>query len=205
MPRRDAGRTVMGVFRKSSSGAMRIEPVDRKNRNEMSVRPGDDGQARSGDLLAPTAVQSTEVYWPYLRLFAPGPAMNSTRTSHRSVKLPDGRVLISGGITSSGIATSTCDIYDPETNTITATGAMNVARAGHGLTVLQNGLVLATGGIPDYTNANTNFVALMNGAHDSAELYDLRKDPNGLTDILNTPAGQKLEPTFRTKLEQILK
>lgn len=47
-----SGRTIMGVFRKSSSGTMRIEPVDRKNRNELNVQPGDDGKARSGELVA---------------------------------------------------------------------------------------------------------------------------------------------------------
>ena len=47
-----AGRTVMGVFRESKSGDMRVEPVDKKNRNEMTVRPGDAGGALNGELVA---------------------------------------------------------------------------------------------------------------------------------------------------------
>ncbi|MGI9415448.1 MAG: ribonuclease R, partial [Hyphomicrobiales bacterium] len=46
------GRTVLGIFRKSKSGDMRIEPVDKKTRNELSVSRGDDGGARPGELVA---------------------------------------------------------------------------------------------------------------------------------------------------------
>ncbi|MGI9415780.1 MAG: ribonuclease R, partial [Hyphomicrobiales bacterium] len=43
---------VLGIFRKSKSGDMRIEPVDKKTRNELTVSRGDDGGARAGELVA---------------------------------------------------------------------------------------------------------------------------------------------------------
>ena len=47
-----AGRTILGVLRVSKAGDMRIEPVDRRNRHELTVDPGDDGGARNGELVA---------------------------------------------------------------------------------------------------------------------------------------------------------
>jgi len=46
------GRTLLGIFRKAKGGDMRIEPVDKKNRNELSVSRGDDGGAQNGELVA---------------------------------------------------------------------------------------------------------------------------------------------------------
>ena len=45
-------QTVLGVFRKSPKGDNRIVPVDKKARNELAVRDGDDGGAKSGELVA---------------------------------------------------------------------------------------------------------------------------------------------------------
>ncbi len=47
-----AGKTVLGVLRISRSGDMRVEPVDRKNRHELIVNHGDNGDAVDGELVA---------------------------------------------------------------------------------------------------------------------------------------------------------
>ncbi|MGH6823773.1 MAG: RNB domain-containing ribonuclease, partial [Methylocella sp.] len=45
---------VLGIFRGDPRGGGRIVPIDKKNvnRGELSVRPGDEGMARDGDLVA---------------------------------------------------------------------------------------------------------------------------------------------------------
>ncbi len=126
----------------------------------------------AGSLLAPTATNTSEIYQPLTRSFVPGPDMQQARIVHRSVRLQDGRVLYTGGITPAGPATASCEIYDPASNTFTATGSMAHPRAGHGLTLLNDGRVLATGGLADYTAANVDFLMAMNSAQNSAEIYD---------------------------------
>ena len=61
--------------------------------------------------------------------------------------LPNGKVLIAGGIGSGGTDVSGTDIYDPITNTFAAsTPSMNEARDSSTATLLPNGTVLIAGG-----------------------------------------------------------
>lgn len=60
-------------------------------------------------------------------------------------RLPNGKVLASGGFTAGGVTDSTA-LYDPASNTWTATASMLYARNGHSVTVLQDGRVLVAGG-----------------------------------------------------------
>jgi galactose oxidase-like protein len=85
-------------------------------------------------------------------------SMLGSRQMHTATRLPDGTVLVAGGVT--GIANqelSSAELYDPGTGTWTATGSMVEARYLHTATLLATGKVLVVGG------ANTTA---------SAELYD---------------------------------
>lgn len=84
--------------------------------------------------------------------------------------LPDGRVLVTGGVgldeNGWGTYLATSELFDPETNTFSPTGAMGQGRDGNAVIVpLLDGRVLVAGGISqDATGQN---VALA-----SAEVYD---------------------------------
>jgi hypothetical protein len=71
--------------------------------------------------------------------------LNTKRSDHASVTLPDGRILVSGGTDGTTILKS-AEVFDPSTGIWTATGDMKTARRGHTMTVLQNYKVLVTGG-----------------------------------------------------------
>lgn len=90
--------------------------------------------------------------------------MSTSRTFHRLVVLPDGRVLIAGGF-SAGAPTASVDLFDPASDTITAAGDMGIARSDGALTLLPDGRVLYTGGFIG-GNAITN----------TAEIYDPDSD-----------------------------
>jgi N-acetylneuraminic acid mutarotase len=75
--------------------------------------------------------------------------------------LPDGTVLVAGGIGPDGNATAEAEIYDPVSGTWHATGSMNVPRNAPTATLLPNGKVLVAGG-------NT----IPNGVTATSELYD---------------------------------
>ncbi|HSN74672.1 MAG TPA: kelch repeat-containing protein [Anaerolineae bacterium] len=82
---------------------------------------------------------------------ATGP-MVTPRLDSASVRLPDGRVLVSGGFTYEDpvpkIWAST-EIYDPASNTWTAAANLAQARYTHALVLLPDGQVLAVGGARD--------------------------------------------------------
>jgi len=113
---------------------------------------------------------STALYDPTTNSRAAGPSMNSGRTNVTATLLPNGKVLIAGGLNSSSAGPSfildrTTELYDPVTNSFAAsTPSMNVARYLATATLLPNGKVLIAGG----------FGGLGNIAHDlhSTELYD---------------------------------
>ena len=88
-----------------------------------------------------------------------------TRAFHTATLLPDGTVLIAGGIVDfAGDSTSSAEIFDPVAGTFSSTGPMTASRAGHTATLLGDGTVLITGGITGVTGTWT--------ALDTAEIYD---------------------------------
>jgi hypothetical protein len=108
------------------------------------------------------APQVAEIYDPLNGTFNITDSLNFAHLYHTSTLLPDGRVLIIGGLDNviGGVATAICELYDPTTRIFTITDSLNTSRAGHKATLLQNGKVLITGG-----SENGNILS-------SAELFD---------------------------------
>src|SRR5881409_631589 len=96
---------------------------------------------------------SAEIFDPHTGQWTPTGDMTTGRSEaeYASVLLPDGRVLVPGGHTTSQTPMSSSDLYDPRTGTWTAAGSMSVVRAGHSSIVLRgNRGVLVMGGLgPD--------------------------------------------------------
>jgi hypothetical protein len=113
--------------------------------------------------------------WPSLRVTAettapsqwtwqPGPDLTFPRYAHTATLLPDGRVVVIGGITDVNNATrlNSAEIYDPATNTWTlAQGGSSAFRNQHTATLLKDGRILVIGG-------DANFGGVVN----SAEIFD---------------------------------
>jgi hypothetical protein len=76
---------------------------------------------------------------------AVGP-MATGRSSFAAVALRDGRVLVIGGILSTG-PTRNCRLHDPATRTWGAAGSLGLARARHTATLLSDGRVLVAAGV----------------------------------------------------------
>jgi N-acetylneuraminic acid mutarotase len=118
-------------------------------------------------------------------------SMATARTTHSATLLPDGKVLVAGGVGGSGsdlssallflsatILTdgtvlvacgyggsylSSAELYDPASGSWSSTGSMATGRAEHSATLLPGGKVLVAGG---YANGSSILA--------SAELYNAR-------------------------------
>ena len=92
--------------------------------------------------------------------FQPTGNMGAFREWHTATLLPDGKVLVAGGVdSSSGLATA--ELYDPVAGTFTATGTMTAAHFDSTATLLAHG--------PAATNGK---VLIVGGSGKTAELFD---------------------------------
>ena len=86
--------------------------------------------------------------------------MLKPRSGHSATLLPDGKVLIAGGMRRNQDFYTSAELYDPATGKYESTGEMSQRRVGHVAVLLRSGKVLIAGGW------------VGQGGTDSAELYD---------------------------------
>src|SRR5436305_890850 len=98
----------------------------------------------------------------------PSGHLSEARADHTATLLPDGRVLIAGGMVENGVYLDSMEIYDPKTGSFKPGGTMSSKRVGHSATLLPNGKVLIAGGMAD-----RSFEGGVHGiASNSADIYD---------------------------------
>jgi len=91
---------------------------------------------------------------------ASGAQMLQPRSGHTATLLPDGKVLIAGGMRRNQDFYRSAELYDPATRIFHPTSEMTIARVGHAAVLLRSGKVLIAGGW------------IGHGPTDAAELYD---------------------------------
>ncbi len=97
---------------------------------------------------------------PGVGMITPGAPMLEPRSGQSATLLPDGKVLIAGGMRRNQDFYKSAKLYDPATGKFQPTGEMAERRVGHIAVLLRSGKVLIAGGWVGY------------GTTDSAELYD---------------------------------
>ena len=86
--------------------------------------------------------------------------MLEPRSGHTATLLPDGRVLVTGGMRRNQDFYRSAELFDPATGKFSSTGEMQIRRVGHAAVLLRSGKVLIAGGW------------IGHGVTDEAELYD---------------------------------
>ena len=110
--------------------------------------------------IAATAFHLSTSAISHLGSISSGATMLEPRSGHSATLLPDGRVLIAGGMRRNQDFYRSAELYDPATGKFQLTGEMNQRRVGQIAVLLHSGKVLVAGGWAG------------NGGTDSAELYD---------------------------------
>ena len=133
-------------------------------------------------LNSPFAVETLAgVAFPATDPLVPVASMQLPRANHTATLLPDGRVVIAGGVTirdslsNSTDTLASVEIYDPATRTFSADGALGTGRSFHTATLLKDGTILLVGG------KGTDGRAL-----DSAEVFDPKTGKSSPTKPMST-------------------
>ncbi|MDH4333833.1 MAG: hypothetical protein OEW24_00970 [Chloroflexota bacterium] len=154
--------------------ARAVHTATRLNDGRVLVAGGcTDPGCETGSAAGATA----ELYDPTSETFMPTGPMTVSRDDHAAVLLRDGRVLLAGGWTSSGVTRST-ELYDPQTGRFSRGPDMSSPRAGITAVLLQDGRVLLAGGFTD----NRPTVA-------TADLFDPTTDSIQPTGAMLIPRG----------------
>ncbi len=101
---------------------------------------------------------SVEIYVPEAQISTFAPPMSTPRAYHTCTVLDDGRILVTGGLSSSGVSLNTTEIYDPTTMIWSAGPTLPSRTAYHDAVKYADGYVVITGGYDTVTSTYLDMV-----------------------------------------------
>ena len=141
----DGGQTGPGRF---STGSGRMK-ADRQSHSATLLKDGrvlTAGGRGEGHGNYVYYYSVAEVYDPGSKTWTPTGSMSEARKDMASALLPDGRVLVAGGVGDHKEGLKSAEVWDPETGTWSLSSKMSVGRERPEAVVLQDGRVMVIGG-----------------------------------------------------------
>ncbi len=138
---------------------------------------GGTNEAPASPLPAVEQVQA-EVYDPQRDSWAFAGAGLPPLSGQAATLMPDGVVLVTGGSTDQGFATTGAELFDPSIHRWQpTTWPMATPRYGHTATLLADGKVLLTGGYSTQPQPSGGFAYPVSELLTTSEIFDLRGNP----------------------------
>ncbi|MCM3904642.1 MAG: hypothetical protein ND866_23340 [Pyrinomonadaceae bacterium] len=159
----------------------------RRNNHTATVLPNGKVLVAGGNSSADIEgiLNSAELYDPATGTWSLTGSLNVPRFYSTATLLPNGKILVAGGISNPSSVTATAELYDPATGTWSLTGDLNTTRFWHSATLLRNGKVLIAGGHSG-----------QDGPRHYAELYDPASGTWSVTGrLLNTGGAGRMMHT----------
>ena len=111
------------------------------NDGRVLVAGGYTGRSRKRTYLA-----SAAIYDPKTGRWSETQPMKDKRGGFSIARLPNGQVLVAGGVAEGGLELKSAELFDPRTESWRPAASMNVARRNHRAALLPDGSVLVIGG-----------------------------------------------------------
>jgi hypothetical protein len=114
-----------------------------------TVPPATPGLTEASPTPSPSTPEPTQSSAPAAGTWTATGSLITARAEFTATLLPDGKVLVAGGIpdNTEQVELASAELYDPSTGTWSSTGAMSTPRSNHTATLLANGKVLVPGGV----------------------------------------------------------
>ncbi len=110
-------------------------------------------------LMTGGGTMTAELFDPKVGTFAPTGSLGTMLGGASATLLPNGKVLVTGGLDANNYELAIAETFDPTSATFSTAGNMEVERTAHAAVLLMNGKVLITGGVnsdnPDHKRLNT--------------------------------------------------
>ncbi len=120
-------------------------------------------------------LDSFEIFDPTIQDFVAEGPIGGGRAMHTGTLLPDGRVLLAGGLGDGSAPLATGVVLDPCTGTVSPVpGTMSTARVFHTATAVPDGRVVVLGGSSDFTPGDVAGLpaSVWGGLATAADVYD---------------------------------
>lgn len=181
-------KTVSNMITPRNSPASIFLAETGANNGELLVFGGLNETSNSSAPLA-----SAELYNPLSQTWTATDSLNTARDQFSANLLPNGKVLVAGGLDANGKLLDSAEVYDPGSGTWSYVSSMNAARANHQSLVLDaTGQVLVAGGFSGAVGSAPG------SATASAELFSPFTETWTLTGSLTYPRAefglQKMAP-----------